>query len=132
MVFRLATAFAVLVLVQGSASADNVGQDLTNQGLTNQDAAAAFSLPAYLRQITDTGGLRSKLEQDGVRFTFSYYGDAFANPVGGVKQGPAMTDASAPSSTPTSKSSSDGRERPFTPAFIKSTALSSAPSISTI
>jgi len=87
-VFRLAAAFAALVLVQESASANNVGQDLTNQGLTNQDAAAAFSLPAYLRQITDTGGLRSKLEQDGVRFTFSYYGDAFANPVGGVKQGP--------------------------------------------
>ena len=87
-VFRLATAFALLVLVQGSASADNDGQDLTNQGLTNQDTAAAFSLPTFLRQITDTGGLRSRLEQDGVRFTFSYYGDAFANPAGGVKQGP--------------------------------------------
>jgi porin len=75
--YQLATAFASLVLVQGSASADNAGQDAT-----------AFSLPAFLRQITDTGGLRPGLEQEGVRFTFSYYGDGFVNPVGGVKQGP--------------------------------------------
>jgi porin len=82
-VFRLTAALAALVLIQGSANADSDGQDLTNQGSTG-----TFSLPAFLRQITDTGGLRSRLEQDGVRFTFSYYGDGFANPVGGVKQGP--------------------------------------------
>jgi Carbohydrate-selective porin, OprB family len=46
------------------------------------------SLPAYLRELTDVGGLRSFLEQRGLTFTFSDYGDAFDNPVGGVKQGP--------------------------------------------
>jgi len=46
------------------------------------------SLPDLLRQITDIGGLRSRLEQAGVRFTFTYYGDGFANPSGGVRQGP--------------------------------------------
>lgn len=45
------------------------------------------SLPATLRQITDVGGIRAALEKAGVRFAFTYYGDAFANPVGGVKQG---------------------------------------------
>jgi porin len=45
-------------------------------------------LPAYLRQITDWNGLRSKLQHEGLQFTFTYYGDAFANPSGGVKQGP--------------------------------------------
>lgn len=46
------------------------------------------SLPDLLRQITDIGGWRSRLEQAGVRFTFTYYGDGFANPSGGVRQGP--------------------------------------------
>ena len=45
------------------------------------------SLPAALRELTDLSGTRSALEQAGLRFTFSYYGDAFANPVGGVTQG---------------------------------------------
>jgi porin len=44
-------------------------------------------LPAALRELTDAWGLRSALEQQGIRFTFTYYGDAFANPIGGVKQG---------------------------------------------
>jgi porin len=56
----------------------------------NPQAAWALpqSLPAYLHDLTDTGGLRSRLERQGLSFTFSYYGDAFDNPVGGVKQGP--------------------------------------------
>ena len=76
--FRLAVAFAALIFAERPAGAGN----------DSEDATAAFSLPAFLHQITDTGGLRSKLEQEGVRLTFSYYGDAFANPAGGVKQGP--------------------------------------------
>jgi porin len=75
--FRLAAAFATFVFLQSPAGAGNDGQDAT----------VPFSLPAFLHQITDTGGLRSKLEQEGVRLTFSYYGDAFANPFGGIKQG---------------------------------------------
>jgi porin len=46
------------------------------------------SLPAALRELTDPYGLRSVLEEEGVRFSFSYYGDALANPIGGVTQGP--------------------------------------------
>jgi porin len=48
---------------------------------------AAPSLPSTLHEITDILGVRSALEKAGVRFTFTYFGDAFANPVGGVKQG---------------------------------------------
>jgi porin len=50
-------------------------------------ASSPASLPALLRQMTDPGGLRTRLEQEGIQFTFSYYGDLFANPSGGVKQG---------------------------------------------
>jgi len=45
------------------------------------------SLPQLLRQMTDVGGWRSRLEQAGLTFTFTYYGDAFANPSGGVQRG---------------------------------------------
>jgi hypothetical protein len=60
---------------------------------TYQDTPAAPqsgtqpSVPDYLRQITDWNGLRSTLERAGLKFTFTYYGDAFANPIGGVEQG---------------------------------------------
>jgi porin len=47
----------------------------------------ASSLPDFLRQVTDWCGTRSKVEKEGLKFTFTYYGDAFANPVGGTKQG---------------------------------------------
>jgi porin len=65
-------------------------------GTMMQNAAAAgdaapdqtwLSPPARLRQLSDPGGLRSRLEKAGLKFTFNYYGDAFWNPVGGVKQG---------------------------------------------
>src|SRR6202521_1397287 len=46
------------------------------------------SLPDLLRQMTDAGGLRSRLEEEGIRFTFTYYGDLFGNPSGGEQQGP--------------------------------------------
>jgi porin len=45
------------------------------------------SLPDFLGQITDWQGERSKLDQEGLKFTFTYFGDVFANPVGGVRQG---------------------------------------------
>jgi porin len=47
----------------------------------------ATSFPDFLRQVTDWGDTRSKLEKEGLKFTFTYFGDAFANPAGGVKQG---------------------------------------------
>jgi porin len=75
--FRLVVALAALALPEQPASAAGDGQD----------AQVPFSLPAFLHDLTDTGGLRSSLEQQGLQFTFSYYGDAFANPIGGVRQG---------------------------------------------
>jgi porin len=48
---------------------------------------AASSLPAALRKLSETGGIRATLERQGIRFAFTYYGDAFANPVGGIRQG---------------------------------------------
>ncbi len=46
-----------------------------------------LSAPEALRQLTDPGGWRTQLEQAGLKFTFSYYGDALGNPSGGVVQG---------------------------------------------
>ena len=45
------------------------------------------SLPDFLQSVTDFGGVRSTLEKAGLKFTFTYFGDAFGNPEGGVKQG---------------------------------------------
>lgn len=45
------------------------------------------SLPEAIKAATDIGGQRTALENKGLRFTFTYYGDVFANPAGGVKQG---------------------------------------------
>jgi porin len=58
---------------------------------TNNDEAgistANYSLPEYLRKLTDWNAQRSALEQKGVTLAFTYYGDAFANPKGGLGQG---------------------------------------------
>ena len=43
--------------------------------------------PDALKQIAAFGGLRSSIEDAGVKFTFTYYGDAMGNPSGGVQQG---------------------------------------------
>jgi porin len=50
-------------------------------------SAALPLLPDALRQLTDAGGVRSRLEQAGVQVRFTYYGDALANLSGGVSQG---------------------------------------------
>ena len=76
-----AAAFAVLAAPCAALASDDRLQPETLQGSLQQ------TLPAYLRQMTDWGGLRSKLEQQGLKFTFTYYGDGFANPAGGVKEG---------------------------------------------
>jgi len=39
------------------------------------------------KEVTDPGGARSRLEQAGLKFSFTYYGDALGNPSGGVRQG---------------------------------------------
>jgi len=48
---------------------------------------SAPSLPAALRQLSDVNGIRSALERQGIRFAFTYYGDTFVNPTGGIRQG---------------------------------------------
>ena len=85
MAFRLTAALVALLLISRAAGAGS-GQGTTNQDLSGEDAAAAFSLPAFLHQLTDIGGLRTRSKRR-LTFTFSYFGDAFDNPVGGVKQG---------------------------------------------
>ena len=79
---RLIVAMAAIALLgEAAAAADNA---------PNKDAApppTAQSLPDALRQLTDPGGWRSRLEQAGLQFTFTYYGDGFGNPRGGVTQG---------------------------------------------
>jgi porin len=70
-------ALAVLTLLQSTAA--------SAEGQASLPSPAA--LPDVLRQLTDPGGVRSRLEQAGLQFTFTYYGDAFANPAGGVSQG---------------------------------------------
>jgi porin len=76
----VALAWAVAALTCRAAAAG----DTTN---ANNAGATTPSLPDALRQLTDTGGWRTRLGQAGVQFTFTYYGDAFANPTGGVQQG---------------------------------------------
>lgn len=81
--------FSVVATSQAQAS-DDAGTESTPTGPASftQFQSAQWSLQQVLRAVTDMGGERSGLEQAGLTFTFTYYGDAFANPVGGVKQGP--------------------------------------------
>jgi porin len=71
----------IATLHEAAAAADNA---------PNKDAvpsSTAQSLPDALRQLTDPAGWRSRLEQAGLQFAFTYYGDLFGNPRGGVTQG---------------------------------------------
>ncbi len=82
---RVAVAMATIVPLQHAGAADDAPNN-ANPSWSAPDHGWP-SLPAALRRLTDPGGLRSKLEQAGLQFTFTYYGDAFANPSGGVAQG---------------------------------------------
>jgi porin len=74
------TITASLLLTTAAAwSADASGEGSPSSG--------SVSLPDALTRITDPDGLRTRLEQTGIKFTFTYYGDAFANPTGGVREG---------------------------------------------
>jgi porin len=81
---RLLCAAAALLLGCSLAWPSDGG---TQGASSSGQQSAPASLSDYLRQVTEVGGIRSKLEQAGIQFTFTYYGDAFANPVGGVQQG---------------------------------------------
>jgi hypothetical protein len=79
---RVIVAMATIALLhEAAAVADNA---------PNKDAAptpTAQSLPGALRQLIEPGGWRSGLEQAGLQFAFTYYGDGFANSRSGVTQG---------------------------------------------
>jgi porin len=79
-------AAAAVAMMQNAAAAGDAAPDQTWPDQTWPDQTW-LSPPALLRRLTDPRGLRSRLEQAGLKFTFNYYGDAFWNPVGGVKQG---------------------------------------------
>jgi carbohydrate-selective porin OprB len=118
----------VLLFFLAALSAARAGSD----GGNPQTAwALPQSVPAYLYQLTDVGGLRSKLDRQGLSFIFSYFGDAFDNPFGGVKQGPGY-DSRFAVIMDTSKSSPAGREQKSTPASTASSVINSAAPISTI
>jgi porin len=84
---RLVVAIAIVALFEdaGVAAGDAPNDESRAPPAPNLTAP---SLPEALRQLTDPGGLRSRLEQAGLQFTFTYYGDSFGNPSGGVAQGP--------------------------------------------
>ena len=90
------------------------------------------SLPSDLYDLTDIGGLRSKLARQGLSFVFSYYGDAFDNPVGGVKQGPGYAGRFGIIMDADLAKLAGWSGRHFTPASTTSSARNSAPPISTI
>ncbi len=58
-----------------------------SDGETSGSRQAQPSFSDAWKQITDPGGIRSRLEQAGLQFTFTYYGDALGNLSGGVQQG---------------------------------------------
>ena len=76
-----------LALVAFCCASNSWASDSSAQDPLAASFGTQFSLPDYLRQLTDWNGLRSTLEKAGLQFTFTYYGDFFANPTGGVKQG---------------------------------------------
>jgi porin len=76
-------AFSACVLVGSPPTWANDGSNL--EPSAPMQAQPWFS--SAWKQITDPGGLRSRLEQAGVQFTLTYYGDALGNPLGGVQQG---------------------------------------------
>jgi carbohydrate-selective porin OprB len=90
------------------------------------------SAPAILYQLTDVGGLRSRLEKQGLSFIFSLYGDAFDNPFGGVKQGPGYDDRFAAIMDGDLQKLAGWSGQNFTPASTASSASNSVSPISTI
>src|SRR5215468_1239593 len=83
---RISVAMVVFVLLRAVAAAAQDAPKDERPAPSALDQTVA-SLPYALRQLTDPEGLRSKLERAGLQFTFTYYGDAFGNPSGGVIQG---------------------------------------------
>ncbi len=80
--WRIVT-FSACALVGGPATWASDGPN--GEGSASKQAQPS-SFDAW-KQITDPGGFRSRLEQAGLQFTFTYYGDALGDLSGGAKQG---------------------------------------------
>jgi porin len=63
--------------------------------LVDDSSRPQLSFADLWNQATDPYGARSRLEEAGVKFTFTYYGDALGNPSGGVYQGMGYSGRSA-------------------------------------
>lgn len=74
----IALVFACSFFAAASARADEEPTD---------ESSVARRISDALKRGADPDGIRTGLEQTGLRFQFTYYGDALANPWGGVKQG---------------------------------------------
>ena len=94
--WRVAAGLACVLLWHSSARAiSGATQDAASPAPPSSSPApsaapnspAAPSFDDVWSQFTDPGGLRSRLEEAGVKLTFHYYGDALGNPSGGVYQG---------------------------------------------
>jgi carbohydrate-selective porin OprB len=83
----LRTAIIVVAIAALLRDAATAASPLDEQSQTSAPGETAPSLPDFLSQLTDPGGFRSRLERAGLQFTFTYYGDGFANLQGGVSQG---------------------------------------------
>lgn len=83
--FPIVYMLAYSALALGGCRFAYAGEGLTPELSTVQ--SAPLLLPDALKQIAAFGGLRSSVEDAGVKFTFTYYGDAMGNPSGGVQQG---------------------------------------------
>jgi porin len=81
------TAFIVVAIAAVLRDAATAASAPDEQSQTSAPGQTAPLLPDFLSQLTDPGGFRSRLERAGLQFTFTYYGDGFANPQGGVSQG---------------------------------------------
>ncbi|BDV40249.1 carbohydrate porin [Methylocystis bryophila] len=63
-----------------------VATSTSAHGASREEPSVLQTIPDA-PELADANALRSRLEQAGARFQFTYYGDSFANPSGGVRQG---------------------------------------------
>jgi porin len=82
----LLPAFVGLIAFMAVCCETSMAADVAGQA-TSMSATEDPSLSDLWPQVRDLGGLRSALANRGVQLAFTYYGEALANPSGGVRQG---------------------------------------------
>src|SRR5260370_17775160 len=106
-------AFSVCALV-------GVPATWANEGSNGEPSASKQAQPSFSdawKQITDPGGIRSRLEQAGLQLSFTYYGDALGNPSGGVRQGLGSPGRFGPAAGPAPHKHISGSPAPFLAPF---------------